>query len=101
MTPNFRRAVELGVLIVVPVVLLVLPADYFDTGESVCLSVVLLDTECYGCGITRSVMHLIHGNLTESLYYNYLGVVVTPLLAFVAGTRIWTNLRALGLLPGR
>jgi len=39
------------VLLVIPVLLLLLPSAFFDSGESVCLSVSLFDKECYACGI--------------------------------------------------
>ena len=47
-------------LLLIPMVLLVLPADFFDSGRTVCLSVILFNKTCYGCGITRAVDHLIH-----------------------------------------
>ena len=50
----------IGGLLLIPLVLIALPADFFDTGQSICLSVVLLDTECYGCGMTRAIQHLVH-----------------------------------------
>jgi hypothetical protein len=74
---------RLGTLIVVPIVLLVLPASYFDKGRPMCLSILLFNQECYGCGMTRSIMHLIHLEWEDALYYNPLGFVVFPLLAFV------------------
>ncbi len=66
------------ILIGVPVVLFLLPAGYFDNGKSTCLSVVLLDKECIGCGLTRASMHLIHFDLMEAIYYNPLVLIVVP-----------------------
>lgn len=89
---------KLAVFVLVPVVLLVLPAGYFDQGESVCLSQVLFDLECYACGMTRAVMHLIHLNFTEAFYYNPLAFVVFPLLAFLWARwfwKDWTRLKGL------
>ena len=48
------------VTIVAPIVLLFLPATFFDKGESVCLSVQLANMQCYACGMTKAVMHFIH-----------------------------------------
>lgn len=74
--------------IVVPVVLWVLPATYFDSGDSVCLSVVLLDMECYGCGMTSACMHLIHGNFEMAYAYNALSFLVFPICAFLWGAEM-------------
>lgn len=86
---------ETAALLLLPLVLMLMPADYFDEGESICLSVQLFDTECYGCGLTRSIMHLLHFDLHESVYYNPLGIVVAVLVAFLAIQRIRKNLSQL------
>ena len=67
-------------LILIPIVLLVLPADFFDTGDSVCLSVVFLEKECYACGMTRAIQHFIHFDFSIGYAYNKLSVIVFPLL---------------------
>lgn len=67
------------VLLVLPIVLLILPVDFFDSGESICLSVVLANTECYGCGMTRAIMHLIHFDFTGAWEFNKLSFIVFPL----------------------
>ncbi len=79
MIARILHIAQLIVLIVVPVVLLLLPAGYFDNGKSTCLSVVLLDKECMGCGLTRASMHLIHFQFMEAIYYNPLVLIVVPL----------------------
>ncbi|UPT68754.1 MAG: DUF2752 domain-containing protein [Sphingobacteriales bacterium JAD_PAG50586_3] len=66
-----------------PLVLLVLPADFFDNGQTVCLSVLLFNIKCYGCGITRAVQHLIHFDFATAWEYNKLVVAVVPLLLIV------------------
>ncbi|MBK6622074.1 MAG: DUF2752 domain-containing protein [Saprospirales bacterium] len=89
---------KLGFYILVPLVLLLLPAGYFDKGESICLSQVLFQLECYACGMTRATMHLIHLDFTEAFYYNPLAFAVFPLLAFFWARwfwKDWTRLRAL------
>jgi len=61
-------------------VLLILPADFFDKGESICLSVFLFDIECYACGLTRAIQHLIHLDFSIGYEYNKLSIFVFPLL---------------------
>ena len=68
------------VLLLGPLILFFLPSDYFDQGQSVCLSVVFFDLECYGCGMTRALMHLIHFEFFKAYEYNKLVILVFPLL---------------------
>ncbi len=68
--PNWVHWLWLLALLAVPVVLWVLPADHFDEGQSMCPSVVLFDTECFGCGSTRAVQHLHHAELADALYFH-------------------------------
>ncbi len=74
---------RLFLIVAVPVVLLVLPADFFDSGQSICLSKLIFNFECYGCGMSRACMHLIHFDFEEAYAYNMLSFIVFPLLAIV------------------
>ncbi len=65
----------------VPISIFLLPIDLFDKDETiVCLSRLLFDMECWGCGLTRSVMHAMHGDFLLAYEYNHLITVVLPLL---------------------
>lgn len=68
------------VTIVAPFVLMLLPADFFDKGESVCLSKTLAGMECYACGMTRATMHFIHFEFAQAWGFNKLSFIVVPLL---------------------
>jgi hypothetical protein len=87
--------------IVTPIILLLLPATYFDTGETICPSKRFFNFECLGCGMTRGVMHFIHFDFESALYYNYMSVVVTPILAFLWAKWTYEAARNLGLVPAR
>ena len=82
----YCKTILLCFLVAVPVVLLILPANFFDIGTSICLSQLLAGRECFGCGMTRSIMHLIHLELEEAFTYNMLSFIVLPLLGL-----IWTQ----------
>lgn len=69
-----------------PFVLWLMPASFFDEGQSLCLSVLLFKKECYGCGITRAVQHFIHFDFATAWKFNKLVVLVVPILFFV-----WLN----------
>jgi Protein of unknown function (DUF2752) len=80
---HFFAIIKIIFGITIPLILLILPSDYFDNGTSKCLSVMLLDVECYGCGMTRAIMHLIHGEFMEAFYFNMMSFVVLPLLVYL------------------
>jgi len=75
--------VFLILLLLVPLVLAFVPGDYFDTGESICISRLVADIDCPGCGMTRAIQHSLHLEFQEALAYNKLVVVVLPLLIIV------------------
>ncbi len=68
------------VTLVTPFVLMALPATFFDKGESICISKLLLNMECYACGLTRGVMHFIHFDFKEAWHFNKLTFIVVPML---------------------
>ena len=75
--------VDKGMLVVyvlVPISIFLLPINFFDSDTTVvCLSRLLLDMQCWGCGLTRSVMHALHGDFVGAWNYNKLIVVVLEL----------------------
>lgn len=67
-----------------PVMLWLLPADVFDnTGFEICPSKLFFNIECFGCGMTRAVMHSHHWEWSEAFYYNYGIIAVYPALVIV------------------
>jgi len=75
--------IYLGGLLLMPLAALALPAGFFDEGQTICLSMLLLDVSCPGCGMTRAIQHLIHLDTDAALAYNPLSFVVLPLLVYV------------------
>jgi hypothetical protein len=74
---------KLAVIILTPIVLMFLPADFFDNGESICISKVFFNVECYACGMTRACQHLIHFDFEDAYAYNMLSFIALPLLGVV------------------
>jgi hypothetical protein len=68
------------ITIAVPFVLWALPSNFFDKGDSICLSVRLAGIECYACGLTRATMHFVHFEFAEAAQYNKLSFIVVPML---------------------
>ncbi len=77
---NNLYKIYLGILVLMPIVLVILPADFFDTGETICFSVMFFDKQCYACGMTRAIQHLIHLDFLIAYSYNKLSVLIFPLL---------------------
>jgi len=77
---RYLNFVYLIVLLLIPIVLIILPANYFDQGQSICVSVLLFDKNCYACGMTRAVQHLIHFDFQQAYAFNKLVFIVLPLL---------------------
>lgn len=75
-------------MVIVPILLLVLPKDYFDHGgPQLSLFGQLGMENYYSKGLTRASMHLLHLDFTGAAAYNKLSFVVVPLLIVVyAGT---------------
>jgi drug/metabolite transporter (DMT)-like permease len=80
-------------IFLIGVILIFLPKDYFDEGQSVCLSVVFFDLKCYGCGMTRAIQHLIHLDFKEAFEYNKLSIIVFPLLVFMISKEFYAFVR--------
>ena len=83
---NIKRRLKIALFIllsVIGIILLILPKEFFDQGQSVCLSVVLFDKKCYGCGMTRAIQHLIHFDFKGAAFYNKLSFIVFPLLVYM------------------
>jgi hypothetical protein len=95
---KYWHYVRITLWIIVPVILLVLPADFFDQGQSICLSILLLNQECYACGLTRALMHLIHFEFAEAYYFNILAFIVFPLLAYQWALWFWEDWKKLKLI---
>jgi hypothetical protein len=68
------------VIFIIPLVLVLMPKDFFDKGTSLCLSKTIAGIECYACGMTRAIMHLIHFDFETAWNFNKLSLIVFPLL---------------------
>ena len=80
-----RKQILLGIKlffrVLIPIVLLALPATYFDKGQSLCISKLFFNVECPACGLTRACMHLIHFDFEQAFEYNMMCFITFPVLA--------------------
>jgi hypothetical protein len=80
---SFLRKIYLVALLITPIVLVILPATYFDYGQTKCLSVIFFHQECYGCGMTRAIQHLIHFDIERALQLNKIAFIVLAVLIYM------------------
>lgn len=85
---NLKIGRQLSILLIlglfaVPVILFLLPFDYFDHGQSICVSKFFFGIECFGCGMTRACMRIIHGRIYEAMDFNKLSILVFPCLCYL------------------
>ena len=86
-------------LLITPVVLWILPADFFDESSVIlCPSRLFFNIECLGCGMTRAVMHMHHLEIEDAIFYNAGVVVVFPALVVVWCIWVYKAARSLGLI---
>jgi hypothetical protein len=86
----------------IPVALLLgacIPLAWITAGPSLCPFKVITGLPCPGCGMTRSVVALLHGDLAVSAYYHPLGLpfVLAMLALAIVDARGWWR----GSRPGR
>ena len=70
-------------LAILPLIPLIFKPDLLDDKPSMCVSIILFDMECYGCGMGRALLHLIHFEIVDAYYFNPLSFLVFPILIFL------------------
>ena len=75
--------IKLGVCVAIPIALVAIPTSLVESGRSICLFKNLIGHECPGCGITRAISCVFHGQFARAIEFNKLVIVVFPLLCLV------------------
>jgi len=60
---------------------IILPSDFLDYIPSFCIWKRLGLPFCPGCGISRALWHMIHGEIKTAFNFNWRVVIVAPMLA--------------------
>ncbi len=94
---HFARGFSLGERVVVLilaagslaglVIARVWPVASVDSGAPTCLMRIVTGLPCPGCGMTRSWVHLAHGDVAAAFQYNLFGPVA---MAMAAGIVVYT-----------
>lgn len=88
---------RLVLFIVGPAVLFLLSPAALAALPDVCLSKLLLERECWGCGMTHAFLAVLRGAWSEAYAYNPRVIIAFPLVTFLAARSM---LRDIALLRG-
>jgi len=72
----------------------IIPFGWIEQGPPICMFKLMTGMPCPGCGLTRSVVALLHGDLTTSLHFHPLGVLFVLLVLVLAIVDGWVWWRA-------
>ena len=54
-----------------------------------CWSKRFLDIDCLGCGLTRSTVYTLHGDLSSALEYHFIGPILVVFAIYQIFYRLW------------
>lgn len=77
---NITKSIGIALL---PLALFFIPTSWLAQQPSLCVFKAITGHECYGCGITKAVLHFLHGDFSAAWHYNKLIVLVFPVLLYL------------------
>jgi len=75
---------KLIILAILGLIFISIPRKYLGDSFPICLSRIILDKECIGCGTTRAVWSVLRFRFRDAYEFNKLIVITFPLLVGVA-----------------
>src|SRR5579875_2087166 len=72
-----------SILLLLPVLLVLVPTSWLENRPSLCLVRTIFGIRCPGCGMSRAISCVFHGDFKKAFRYNRLVVVVFPLLCYI------------------
>jgi len=79
------------ILLFLVTIFFLLPKEYLGDSYPICLSRIIFDKNCIGCGTTRAVWSVLHLKFADAFEYNKLIIVTFPLIAGCAISWILKN----------
>lgn len=80
-----NKAADIGIAMAIAALgaaAIVVPDTLLHASPS-CLISMLLEDRCWGCGITRASIAILHGDFTAAWRLNKFSIVVLPMLVFL------------------
>lgn len=79
----FKSYMKLTFYVFIPVIIIFIPTTFLVSAPSVCLIKNIIHVECPGCGITKAISSIFHGELINAYKYNHMIVVIFPVLCYL------------------
>jgi hypothetical protein len=98
---NIWKIAKLAVVFLLPLPLFMISPSSLEKLPSLCLIKNIFGVECPGCGMTRALVYLLHGDLPSALHSNPLALIALPLLGFLWVRFVVVNTRHLLSRPTR
>ncbi|MFI3286649.1 MAG: DUF2752 domain-containing protein [Rikenellaceae bacterium] len=89
----------LSAYLILPTMIYLIPKELIFDGNTLCLFKSIFDIECFGCGMTRAIYLLLHGDINGAVGYNWRVIIVMPLLLTIYIDHIWCQLTKFSILP--
>lgn len=70
-----------------------IPTSFLESGRSLCLVKNIFKKNCPGCGMTRALSCIFHGEFEKAFQYNKFVVIVFPLLCYVSMCLLFKDLK--------
>ena len=70
-------------ILLIPVALYFVPVEWLNSQHSICLFKNITGHECWGCGMTRSVISAIQLHFEDAFHYNKLVLFIFPVLVYL------------------
>lgn len=77
---KFTIVLRTSGIIAIPDVLYLIPLDWFCSQPSICIYKFFTGHECYGCGITRAILFVLHFQYSHAFQLNRGIIIIFPLL---------------------
>jgi len=85
--------------VIFPILFWLLPIEWLENSESICIYKNLFGVECPGCGMTRAIHQALHCNFKIAYQYNQFIIIVLPLLMYVWWKKILRTLKYIARNP--
>jgi hypothetical protein len=79
---NIYRKISFLLILALPVLLYVIPVDWYNKEYTLCLFKNIFGIDCYGCGITRAILSAIKFDFVDAMNYNKMVIIVLPILIY-------------------
>ena len=80
---NSKRLFYLLMLLSILIVASLINLETLNNLPTICIYKRFFDYDCWGGGLTRSIVSLYNGNIAEAIRYNWRVFIIAPILMFL------------------